>query len=166
MMDVGAHQIGSLYAAERGRLSRFVRRLLSGGAGAEDLVQQVFLRLLVTGGPEHGRATLMAAARNLTLNHLRDLRRRGETVLSDEAFARIADAAPSPETVTLYRSELRRLLEAVAALPPRRRDIFVLSRFEGLSHAEIAARLDIAPRTVVNQLVAALASLDRALGPA
>ncbi|HJE25529.1 MAG TPA: sigma-70 family RNA polymerase sigma factor [Methylorubrum populi] len=164
-MDVVAHEIGALYAAERGRLSRFVRRLLGNGTGSEDLVQQVFLRLLTNGGPEHGRATLMAAARNLTLNHLRDIRRRGETVLSDEAFARLVDVAPSPETVTLYRSELRQLLEAVAALPPRRRTIFVLSRFEGLSHAEIGARLDIAPRTVVNQLVAALATLDRALGP-
>ncbi|MFC7665202.1 RNA polymerase sigma factor [Methylorubrum suomiense] len=97
MMDVGAHPIGSLYAAERGRLSQFVRRLLRGGAGAEDLVQQVFLRLLVSGCPGHGRATLMAAARNLALNHLRDLRRRGRRSCRTRPSPRSPTPPPRPK---------------------------------------------------------------------
>lgn len=165
-METSAREIGLLYEGERGRLTRFMRRIVGAGPAADDLVQQLFLRLLVSGGPEHGRATLLTAARNLALNHLRDSGRRGETVLSDALSARLADANPSPETVVLHRSELRHLLTAIAALPPRQREVFVLSRFEGLPHAEIAQRLGIAPRTVVNQLVAALTTLGRRIGPA
>lgn len=165
-MDAAAREIGLLYEGERGRLTRLVRRIVGGGPAADDLVQQLFLRLLASGGPKHGRATLLTAARNLALNHLRDARRRGETALSDDLCARLADGNPSPETVALHRCELRRVLTAVAALPPRQREVFVLSRFEGLPHAEIAQRLGIAPRTVVNQLVSALAALARRIGPA
>ncbi|MCJ2129266.1 RNA polymerase sigma factor [Methylobacterium sp. E-045] len=161
-MDTPAHDLTSLYISEHGRLSRFLRRIVGNRAAAEDLVQQAFLRFLPRG--HAARPELVVAARNLGLNYLRDGKRRREVTIDDKAFERIVDPTPSPEAVVLHRSELRHLLEAVASLPPRRRQIFVLSRFEGLSHAEIALRLDIAPRTVVNQLVAALATLDHSLG--
>jgi RNA polymerase sigma-70 factor (ECF subfamily) len=52
----------------------------------------------------------------------------------------------------------------VQALPERRRKIYLLSRGQGLSHAEIAKRLDISVQTVKNQMVLALRTLARLLG--
>ena len=77
----------------------------------------------------------------------------------------MADSRASPEVELLYRQELRRLLEALTALPPRRREIFILHRFEGASYSEIATQLGLSRRTVINHVFNALSDLDVALGP-
>ena len=71
------------------------------------------------------------------------------------------DRQPSPENVTLHRSELARLLQVVEGLSPRCREVFVLGKFEGLSLAEIGARLGISRNTVVTHMVNALAAIER-----
>ena len=63
----------------------------------------------------------------------------------------------------LYRNELRRLLRAIAALPRRRREAFVMRKLDGLSYDEIALRMGISRNTVISQIVAAMAELDRRL---
>jgi len=164
-MTVRALEIARLYEKEHGRLRAFVRRIVGNPATAEDVVQQVFANIL--GRQEQmnspNAAYVAQAVRNLALNHLRDVRRRGDVEQGGLDLESIADARPSPEAVALYRSELRRLLEAVAALPPRRREAFVLNRIEGLSYDEVAARMGISRNTVITQIVAALAELDRRL---
>lgn len=63
-------------------------------------------------------------------------------------------------------SELRNLIqEAIEALPPRRREIFILIRYHGLSYKEAAKVLNVAPQTVANNVSRALDSLRDALGP-
>ena len=52
---------------------------------------------------------------------------------------------------------------AIAALSDRRREVFILSRFHGLSHGEIAETLQTSPQTVANQVSSALAELRLAL---
>ena len=52
---------------------------------------------------------------------------------------------------------------AIAALPPRRREIFILVRVHGLSYGEVAEILQISPQTVANQMSAALTTLRRLL---
>jgi RNA polymerase sigma factor (sigma-70 family) len=51
----------------------------------------------------------------------------------------------------------------VAALPPRRREAFVLNKFEGMSYDEIAARQGVSRNTVISHIVIALADLDRGM---
>ncbi|MBS7544132.1 RNA polymerase sigma factor [Ancylobacter oerskovii] len=156
--------ISDLYLNEREKLISRVRRLLQNHTTAEDIVQQAFVNLL---GRETGEtpspAYVTQAARNLALNHLRDARRRAQVVVAGEDLERIADPAPSPEMATLHRGELRRLLVALAALPPRRREAFVLSRIEGLTHDEVAARMGVSRNTAITHIVAAMAELDRRL---
>lgn len=156
--------VSLLYQAEQGRLRSFARKLVGNHAAAEDVVQQAFTNLLARIDQTQPNAAYAArAVRNLALNHLRDARRRGEMGLAEGELERIADEQPTPEAVALYRSELRLLLEAVAALPPRRRQAFVLNRLEGLSYDEVAKRMGISRNTVITQIVAALAELDQRL---
>lgn len=156
----------SLYVSEQERLKRLVKRLVRSRATTEDVVQQVFLKLLANaecGTPVNCPAYLACAARNLALNHLRDAARRSEVDLPDDELRAIVDPGPSPEMTAVFRCELRRVLQAIAALPPRRREAFVLNKFEGLSYDEIAARQGVSRNTVISQVVAALTDLHRRL---
>ncbi|MDO3445470.1 RNA polymerase sigma factor [Agrobacterium sp. V1] len=158
--------ITTLYVTEYERLRSFVRRMVRNPDTAEDLVQQVFANILGSGGSSspHNAAYVRRAVRNLALNYLRDSGRHSQVEMVCAATDDIADTKPSPEMVVLYRSELRRLLMAIAQLPPRRRQAFVLNRIEGLSYDEIARHMDISRNTVITQVVAAMAELDRRLG--
>ena len=65
---------------------------------------------------------------------------------------------------TLEEKELRAGLEAaLRLLPERRKEVFMLARFQRLTYDEIAALMGISPQTVANQMSAALADLRRHL---
>lgn len=155
-----------VYLSEIGRLRKLVLRIVGNRATAEDVVHQAFERLLGRVQDESIRdwpAYLTTAVRHLAYNHLRDTSRHAEVSIGDSEWQAFADDAPSQEMVAVYRSELRRLLRAVASLPSRRREAFVLNKFEGLSYDEIADRLKISRNTVISHIVLALADLDKHL---
>ncbi len=157
--------IATLYETEYDRLRSFVRRMVRNPDTAEDLVQQVFANIISCKeqAKPHNSAYVTQAVRNLALNYLRDTGRRAEVEIAGIDTDMIADTKPSPEMVILYRSELRRLLEALTQLPERRRQAFFLNRIEGLSYDEIAEVMKISRNTVITQVVAAMAELDRRL---
>lgn len=157
-------ELSRLYEAQFGRLRLFARRIVGNPAVADDMVQQAFTNLLCRiDKTAPSPAYVAQTVRNLSLNYLRDAKRRGDAEISEEDLDKIADSRPSPEMVALYRSELRRLLEAVGTLPPRRREAFVLNRIAGLTYDEVAERMGISRNTVISQIVAALADLDKKL---
>lgn len=159
--------VTSLYRSERGRLARLIERIVGNAGTADELVQDAFSNLVSTSRQKHiddPKAYLTRAVRNLALNHLRHLRQGVEVSVDDQVYNAIADHRASPEMELLYRQELRRLLGALAALPPRRREIFILHRFEGLTYGEIASRFSLSRRTVVNHVFNALDDLYLALG--
>lgn len=163
-MSVRAIDIAYLYTSEQGRLRQLIRRLVGNRDTADDVVQQAFEKLIRVadgGNIENYPAYLSCMVRNLALNHLRDQVRRSEVVVTDTELHTRADASPSPETIAIYRCELRRVLSAVAALPPRRREAFVLNKFEDMSYDEIAARQGVSRNTVISHIVIALADLNR-----
>ena len=74
-------------------------------------------------------------------------------------------ANPTPLQV-LEQAELRSALEeAIAALPPRRREVFILGYVFACRHAEVAQIMEISEQTARNQMSAALADLRRTLQP-
>ncbi|WP_411035600.1 RNA polymerase sigma factor [Shinella sp. BYT-45] len=161
-MTVRVLDITKLYEAEHGRLRSFVRRIVGNPTTAEDVVQQAFANILDRLDDNTPNSAYVArAVRNLALNHLRDARRRADIEISDADLSEVADLRPTPETVALYRSELRHLLEVVAALPPRRREAFVFNKIEGLSYDDVAERMGISRNTVITLVVTAMAELDR-----
>lgn len=151
----------------------FVVSLTGSEAGAEDVAQEVFIRIWAhreawdnRGSP---RAYLYRIARNLALNARRDRqtahRRLAplptmETSRNGAARAKGADHPEHRLAVRTLEADIRR---AIDALPSRRREVFTLARFQGLSHREIAETLGIASQTVANHMRLALEELREAL---
>ncbi len=125
----------------------------------DDLVQETYSRLLrvrSTGQVRSTRGLLFATARNAA----RDLFRRRAVARTSSVtefdYARVPDEAPAPDEIVSRSQEIELLADAIAALPERCRAVFVLRRFENLSHREISLRLGIAEHTVEAQLTKAL----------
>ena len=147
------------------RLYRFAFRYLKNEVMAEDLSMEVLARIWEKKKRLHSATFenyLFTAARNRLINLWQ---RKVEGLLSldtvqkgqpdnDPAF--MDDAILSKELETIYRSSL-------SALPEQRRLIFHLHRNEHLSYKEIASKLNISPKTVENQVGAALKQLRIAM---
>lgn len=133
---------------------------------AEDLAQEIFLELWRKRDQLQVNTSLKAylrrAAVNRSLNYIRDRKISFEL---DDSQAVIASGLPTIGQ-QLEAEELQRYIDqAIDQLPERCRVVFVLSRFEQLSYAEIAENLDISVKTVENQISKALKLLRAALGP-
>jgi RNA polymerase sigma-70 factor (ECF subfamily) len=159
----------ALFRAEYDGLCAFVERYVRGAAVAEELVQEIFLRLWRRRGvlPPAAvtRAYLYAAARNGAVQHIRharvDLRWREAKAVGErpEPASQAADA-------DLMVGELAEAAErAVASLPERCRMVYTLSRQQGLRYAEIAETLGIAPGTVEIHMNRAFKLLRGKLAP-
>jgi RNA polymerase sigma-70 factor (ECF subfamily) len=142
-------------------LVRYAAGLLRDDAAARDVVQDAFVRLWgyrdELDPAQSVRPFLFRTVRNLVLNQVRDARRRAE--LLAEHDAPLAWRDPGPEAIA-SANDLQATLQAlIDALPPRQREALVLSRFDGLSHAEVAEVMGCSARTVNNHLVRALETL-------
>ena len=166
-------QLLKAYLEKRDDLVRFLTARLGSAATAEDVAQDLFVRLATVrleAPVLNPSAFLYRAASNLVLDRARGDRRSSQRdrAWQDSRNVVMAGVAasdePSPEQTASARQTLRRLVEAVEALPPKTRRAFELHKFEGLSQIETAARLGVTRKTVENQLAAALKQLVAKLG--
>lgn len=133
--------------ALRGWLSRST--LL--GVDPGDIIQEAYTILAELESVEairHPRAYLFQVARSVITRHLRRARIVPIHTVDDLERLDLPDGAASPEQSTIDRDELRQLARAIAAMPPKTREAFVLRRVDGLSQREIAARMRISENTV------------------
>ena len=156
----------AVFRAQYAGLVGAAERVVGERAVAEELAQDVMLELWRRRESltvdESLRAYLLRAARNRALNHVRHERMKvrtapraaGETVTQPDAPANAAEAE--------MEAALR---EAVAALPGRCREVFELSRGQGLRYVEIAAVLGISVKTVEAQMGKALRVLRERMAP-
>lgn len=144
-------------------LIRFASYYVSSPEVAEEVVMDVFIAIWRMGYrwcPRGAlRAYLYGAVRNGSLAYLRRQR------LSFEAGVRPEELAhQSRADELLHCAETQRLVaETVGGLPERRRVVFSLARFHGLSYAEIAAILGISSKTVEKHMGLALQTLRERL---
>jgi RNA polymerase sigma-70 factor (ECF subfamily) len=132
---------------------------------AEDLTAQVFLKALEglssyrpTGAPF--RAWLYRIAHARTVDYYRQKQRRQEVMLVETLVAR----EPSPDEVTIARSEWGMVVELLAELTDDQRDVILLRFIEEMSLAEVAEALDKsvgAVKALQHRALAALARLRR-----
>lgn len=138
-----------------------IYRLVQDMATAEDLAQEVFIKIWNRRSQlneVYFKAYLHRAAVNMALDHLDKNKRRGgphqELGPTQEALA-ASNAAP-----TVHVKETKaRIQQAIDQLPEKCREIFVLSRYEEMSYKEIAEALQISVKTVENQMITALKKL-------
>lgn len=118
---------------------------------AEDLAQEVFLRLyqqrFADGRAHNVRAWLYRVATNLAYNALRSEKRQ-ERRTEIVASLTLADGAGEDPEQSMARDDQRRLVRRVLGTLRPRTSRLLLLRYAGLSYAELADVLDVAPRSV------------------
>jgi RNA polymerase sigma-70 factor (ECF subfamily) len=134
-------------------LLRYLERMLCDAGAAEELVQEVFLRVHRARErytPEARFSTwLYRIATNLALNELRRPRRREPHRSADEADGPALVAASfAPEAVVDARRMGARALRELWALPEKQRAALCMSAVEGLSYAEVAEALEVSEQAV------------------
>jgi RNA polymerase sigma-70 factor (ECF subfamily) len=144
-------------------LTAYFQRRVHSRIEAEDLTQEVFLRLvrrLDLETIENPEAFVFQTAMNL----LRDRSRRGKTQLShlsDLAHRERSIEELSPERVFDSRQSLNLVLSVLEELDERSRDAFILHRLEGMKHAEIASLYGVSVSSVEKYIIKALALLAK-----
>lgn len=150
----------------RPHIQRFLNQRLHCQETAADLVQDIYLRLMLLKPPPRSetevRAWLFTVASNLSIDHLRRQKRRGE-LLDRYLEQNEADDSVAPERLMQARDQLGIVQTALAELPDQCAEILFLSRIEGLSHAQIAENLGISCSWVEKQLAKALLHCRKAL---
>lgn len=158
--------------ALRPNLIRFFAARAGSPSAAEDLAQELYLKLAERSGTieaENPSALLYRMALNLVRDRarsearaaLRDADWRGAT-RSSLGGEDLAEEPPADEA-TASRQRLRQLVEAVAALPPQMRRAFTLHKLEGLSQAETAEAMGLSVKSVEKHVSAALKNLTARL---
>lgn len=143
-------------------LLNFCARNLRDRSAAADLVQEVYARFLaLTRSGEavkDSRALLYHTARNLmTDQHRRDQLRDHDSIeaLPEEAQPAVP-RSQQPEEAYASGEYARAIMAAIEGLPPRCREAFILNRFEGLSHQEVADRMGISRNMVAQHVIRAV----------
>ena len=151
------------FGAYRAALRAFVARRVHNRDEAEDLVQEACARLLDTARSrtvDEPQAYLFRIAANLIAD-----RHRRQTPLEafDESMAPAVRAEQEDER--RYRDLQQSLENALAELPSKCRQVFIMRRFDERSTSAIALELRISPRMVQKYLVQAVTHLYDRLGP-
>jgi RNA polymerase sigma factor (sigma-70 family) len=142
-------------------LTAYFQRRVHSRNEAEDLTQEVFLRLVrrLDQNPiQNPEAFIFRTAVNL----LRDRSRRGKTFQSHLAEMTLQQADVeelSPERVFDSRQSLTLVLEVLDQLDERTRDVFILHRLEGMRHAEIAALYGVSTSSIEKYIIKVLTAL-------
>lgn len=156
-----ARELETLYRKHRSRLVRFFSRAASPDL-AQDLCQQLFVRLATRPGPQPiqaPRAYLDRSAQNVAADHHRRQSRRPLLQGSDPGLD--TTGGPDPSLGLEARDTLRRIEAAIEAMQPRTREIFLAQRFDGLTYREIAAATGLSVKTVEKHMSRAIAHIDR-----
>lgn len=120
---------------------------------SDDLVQDVFLRLLDYRQMLREntiRYFIFTIARNVVYDYLRRFYKRQE--VTSYLYETTPSVSNDTEAVVVSRDFQRLELKKLAVLPPQRRKIYAMSRFEELSVTDIAKHLNLSRRTVENHL--------------
>jgi RNA polymerase sigma-70 factor (ECF subfamily) len=145
-----------LYRRHAAWLGRVLRRRFDPQI-AEDLVQEAYIRLTpyqAAGRVERPQSLLLRIAENLAYNQARGARRARARV------ERLAELIQGHEPCTeAEQHEALLFKEVVMALPQPLRDTFMLSRYAGMSYAEISDRTGVPIKTVEGRMSRALAQI-------
>ncbi|HTS27183.1 MAG TPA: RNA polymerase sigma factor [Bryobacteraceae bacterium] len=163
MKDVRAGNVGRLellFDRHSRPLFRYFMHLTGNRAVSEDLVQEVFFRILKYRHTYQAdttfRAWLYQIGRNVCMDHAG--RRKGEVALPENA-GEFSSAEMPPDRQYQNKEETALLHRALAAMPREKREVLVMSRFLDLKYDEIASILKCEVGTVKVRVYRALRDL-------
>jgi RNA polymerase sigma factor (sigma-70 family) len=150
-------------------LLNHLTRTIKDRDSAADIVQETYARVLAlqqAGQPvAQPRALLYHTARNIVIDRHRRSEVRGESLQSDEESdnfeALVAPQAYEPETALSSSQAVEAMLSTIDRLPVRCREAFILHRFDGLPHAEVAERMGISRKMVEQHIKLAMDACRR-----
>jgi RNA polymerase sigma-70 factor (ECF subfamily) len=161
--DGKVEKLAILFERHQVMLYNFFLRLTGNRAASEDLVQEVFIRILKyrEGYHSEGRFTiwLFQIARNA---HIDYLRKHKSTLPLDELVVETPGSESHPEERFEADEEAALVRQALDRLSPKKKEILVLFRYQGLKLREIADLLGCQVGTVKAQVHRALKDLGRA----
>jgi RNA polymerase sigma-70 factor (family 1) len=144
------------------RLKAFARKFVSDDSIAEDVVQEVFLKVWENRNQIKGdtfHSYIFTITRNLCINYLKRGKilhiYTGEEALPLEGLF-YADFFSDPHQLTIYNELKNEIAKVFETLPIQTKTVFELSRFKGLKNQEIAVQLGISTRTVEKHITRAL----------
>jgi RNA polymerase sigma-70 factor, ECF subfamily len=153
----------------------FMYRMVHNQAVAEELAQEVFLRVYRSRETYRAEARfstwLYRIATNLGVNHARDTRheRAASTIYLDEADSDtgttpdVADTTPGAEAALLRRERLNAIREHVLALPERQRTAVLMHKYEGMDYKQIGDVLKLSESATKSLLFRAYQTLREKL---
>lgn len=158
--DAGAFE--TLYKRHRGALYRFVLRSLHQRSAAEELFQEVWMRVIEARGRYAPQARFTTWLYTIAHNLLVDHWRKKGLVLVELDEDQLVAAPDNPARQAEARQTLARFLQALEALPHAQREAFLLHEEGGLSMAEIAAATGTNEEAAKSRLRYAMAKLKAA----
>ncbi|MBL8270619.1 RNA polymerase sigma factor [Steroidobacter sp.] len=129
----------------------------------DDLIQEAFLRLQTYRRSRHidePEAFLVRTVKNLYVDMMRQRARRGTHVTADNELLHLLDPTPAPDEVLVHQQNFQKLKGGLCELSPRTREVLLLYRIDGLSHAQIAAQLQISVSAVEKHIAKAMLHLS------
>ena len=164
-----------LLAKYRKPIVHFMFRMVNNQAVAEELAQEIFLRVYRSRETYRAEARfstwLYRIATNLGVNHARDTRqeRSASTVYLDAVDAEtgttpdVADATPSVEADLLQRERMKAIRQHVMALPERQKTAVLMHKYEGMDYKQISEVLKLSESATKSLLFRAYQTLREKL---
>ena len=156
------------YAANFPRVKNFAKLLTKSEEDAEDIAQNIFLKLWTRPELWQDQETMTGYLYTVTRNEIFNLFKHQKVeqeyedkVLKAQLLGELCDEDSSLLENLYYKEVLMLIRMTLSQLPDRRRRIFEMSRFEGLSHKEIADKLQIPLRTVEDHIYKTLTELRK-----
>jgi RNA polymerase sigma factor (sigma-70 family) len=155
-----------IYDRYSGRIYNFAFRFLKNAEAAEDAVQEVFVKMLKHANQFQGDAKLSTWLFSITANWCRDHLRKADNKAkdSDDVLVTLpASSENAPDRNLERRENELRVRKALEALTPEQREAILLSRYQGLSYAEIAQIAGCSEGAVKTRVFRAMETLKKTL---
>lgn len=158
-------QLAILFERHHRALFRYFVAMQRDRQAAEDLVQDVFFRMLRYRGTYNPAQPFAAWMYQIARNAGVDQSRKRRDVVDIDEYAdrrpEFASPQPGPEETVVRKQDLGLLRRALDLLPPEKRELLVLSRLQGMKHEEIAAVVGCEVGTVKVRVYRAVRALEQ-----
>jgi RNA polymerase sigma-70 factor (ECF subfamily) len=155
-----------IYDRYSGRIYNFAFRFLKNAEAAEDATQEVFVKMLKHANQFHGDAKLSTWLFSITANWCRDYLRKADNKSKESDDVLVTLATPSelaPDRNLERRESEQQVRRALEALTAEQREAILLSRYQGLSYAEIAQIAGCSEGAVKTRVFRAMETLKKVL---